>query len=458
MSVSSILWIFLISVIFINSVSSCQGYTCETTMESIILPNTDETDTTGDNETDSKLAYKFFEARKWPEGEVPYKLHETLTATDKSQFQLAVQEYDAKTCIRFRPWISGDLKFVSVERSEEIKNCGQSQYCVLQNNSESGGYQYLRIKGDCGYKETFVHEMGHVLCIGHEHERPDRDQYISYDNCNSTNTPKKRKNAIFGGIYDYASQMHYDCKGSNINDDDDDSSRCEFPTPKEKEWTQCGPQLHNGLSVIDADSINALYDCQGCRRHRWIPARELTSRDYENLYNFGHVDELKRPLYPCRVSYEGRVQVGMYTREEGKCKIASRCEKRNLEIKNEIEVLTIPNGLNSGRFEYKLIDLLNDDKSTEDLINIGVPAGMGLYEAGGGRLVNSYISYFNLTREQYFDSEDDDESVTHDSFNNVMGVISSVWEFKKNFGYIGNVRGISPKFLNKISVLVCEEG
>ena len=86
---------------------------------------------------------------------------------------------------------------------------------------------YPRIQGvslgsNCVYFDTAVHELGHVIGFFHEHNRPDRDDFISVfpqqfpqlsdqfekQNPLSTNT--------LGLGYDYASIMHYRSLGGAI--------------------------------------------------------------------------------------------------------------------------------------------------------------------------------------------------------------------------------------------------
>lgn len=58
-----------------------------------------------------------------------------------------------------------------------------------------------------------MHELGHVLGFYHEHQRPDRDEFIEihYDNIpTELRTEFKKKNALsLGSQYDYGSIMHY---------------------------------------------------------------------------------------------------------------------------------------------------------------------------------------------------------------------------------------------------------
>ncbi|CAL8133233.1 unnamed protein product [Orchesella dallaii] len=140
---------------------------------------------------------------------------------------------------------------------------------------------------------TMVHELGHTLCLGHEHQRRDRDKYISYADCDEKGSiPKKRRLQFYNanGIYDYASQMHYECDSCELGG---------WPTSP----GFCGAQLTPGLRTLDADAINALYDCHGCKLHQWRPAELLTDDENRSMQSF-HISE-SSSIFPCRASARG---------------------------------------------------------------------------------------------------------------------------------------------------------
>lgn len=93
-----------------------------------------------------------------------------------------------------------------------------------------------------------VHELGHTVCLGHEHARDDRDDYLNYP-CNPSNAGSKSVGYdTLGMLYDYKSSMHYGC------------SDCMLPKMGDVTKDMCGGDY---LSVLDVEKINAFYDCSG---------------------------------------------------------------------------------------------------------------------------------------------------------------------------------------------------
>jgi len=77
-----------------------------------------------------------------------------------------------------------------------------------------GGQQFVGGSVSCALG-TLVHEMGHTIGLLHEHQRPDRDTYITFTEAN-VDKPWIAGNFDFFsynyqtiGLYDYASVMHY---------------------------------------------------------------------------------------------------------------------------------------------------------------------------------------------------------------------------------------------------------
>ena len=76
-------------------------------------------------------------------------------------------------CIH-RPAKSSDRDYVKIISS--------STYCALSVIGRRGGKQLIRFdttKSDCYNLKSVLHEFVHTIGFHHEHNRPDRDKYVT---------------------------------------------------------------------------------------------------------------------------------------------------------------------------------------------------------------------------------------------------------------------------------------
>jgi len=134
-----------------------KGYTCETPDRWLQASDAVHHNLTlgSSEETDSQVELQHFLLGKlWPNGEVKYKIHSSFTPQDISELKKAFEEYHTKTCIRFVPWKTGAVDFVSVEIDLRDKTlCGRANVCKI------GSYQYAKFGTNCRFMATMVHEL-----------------------------------------------------------------------------------------------------------------------------------------------------------------------------------------------------------------------------------------------------------------------------------------------------------
>ncbi|CAF5150432.1 unnamed protein product, partial [Rotaria magnacalcarata] len=85
----------------------------------------------------------------------------------------SIREWESNTCIRFVPATSNDRDYI-----ELTPNDGTDNFCYSYVGRQ-GGRQFVKMYAPiCMSVGQYVHELGHAIGFGHEHQRPDRDYYV----------------------------------------------------------------------------------------------------------------------------------------------------------------------------------------------------------------------------------------------------------------------------------------
>ncbi|KAK2853410.1 hypothetical protein Q5P01_006071 [Channa striata] len=135
---------------------------------------------------------------------IPYKISTQYSSREKSIINRGLDSFASFSCIRFRPYKSGDRDWLSIE----------SKNGCYSNVGRRGGKQVVSLaRSGCLYHGTVQHELLHALGFNHEQTRSDRDNHIKVllQNVQSGMDHNFRKIATLnqGTPYDYNSVMQY---------------------------------------------------------------------------------------------------------------------------------------------------------------------------------------------------------------------------------------------------------
>jgi len=201
--------------------------------------------------------FKEYDSAKWPGGVVPVAFGENVNSEKQQIFLNACLQWSSVASVSCQPHVDErDYLYVTADANDTC-------YTSVGMATEDSPYKMRHMNMhpvNCWEDKQVLHELGHVLGLMHEHQRADRDEYITVDASKivpefifayeKMGSSKMR----LGTIYDYCSIMHYPGFAYSINGDD-------VMTMAPNMQANYGYQLggRRGLSRQDRKGIAAIY-------------------------------------------------------------------------------------------------------------------------------------------------------------------------------------------------------
>ena len=149
----------------------------------------------------------------WEWGVIPYELAPNFSEAERRRILAVMDGWTRTAPLRFVPRTT-QSGFLAVTRDE--LSGPEASPCFASLGHRLGTMSRLNLgTNGCQFDSVVYHEMGHALGYYHEHQRADRDNYITIDLGNVNPNARHAFNTVSWptfGPYDFGSIMHYSAK------------------------------------------------------------------------------------------------------------------------------------------------------------------------------------------------------------------------------------------------------
>jgi hypothetical protein len=147
----------------------------------------------------------------WDAGVIPYQIAAAFTATERARILDRLALWERVAPVRF---VARTTQSAYLDITKDDATATQASPCFSGvGQPRRGAVVRTNLGGTCAQSShTVAHELGHALGLFHEHQRPDRDSYVSIDFSNVQENARGNFNvstAPLVGEYDFGSVMHY---------------------------------------------------------------------------------------------------------------------------------------------------------------------------------------------------------------------------------------------------------
>jgi hypothetical protein len=148
----------------------------------------------------------------WDGGVIPYEIAGAFTPAERTRILDRFSVWQRVAPVRFVPRTTQSA-YLNITRDDATAN--QASACFSGVGQPRRGLTVrTNLGGNCANSNhTVAHELGHALGLFHEHQRSDRDNYVTIDLSNVRENARSNFNLSAAlplvGEYDFGSVMHY---------------------------------------------------------------------------------------------------------------------------------------------------------------------------------------------------------------------------------------------------------